>query len=109
MPSTTDREEPAVMRTVKKSDVTYGQLERTLRGLGFEVFTGKNMLGAPYIGFEDKENDAVILVRWGEKEESLNAIDLLSATRTLEGRGVMNGETFHRLLREAAQKERQAA
>lgn len=97
------------MRTVKKSDVTYAQLETALRTLGFDVSSGANTFGFPYVRYENDTDDAIILIRGGAMDERLNAIDLLSAERTVEGRGVADLETFHRLLREAAQKEAQAA
>lgn len=97
------------MRTIKKSDVTYGQLEAVLQKLGFDRSQSTNSLGATALRFQNAEAGATILLREGTREEPLNAADLLSAERTLEGRGVVGREAFHRLLREAATKDAQAA
>jgi hypothetical protein len=97
------------MRTIKKSDVTYGQLEAALQKLGFDVSQGTNSLGFPSLRFQNTAAGAVILLRAGAPEEALNAADLLSGESTLEGRGVAGRETFHRLLHEAAPKDAQAA
>lgn len=86
------------MREVKKSDVTYDQLDHVLASLDFTVYRGKNGFGFPFVRYENAEADAVVLLRGGNPDEHLNAIDLLSAQRTLEARGVIDGSSFLRLL-----------
>jgi hypothetical protein len=97
------------MKTVKKSDVTYAQLDATLRSLGFEASAVTNMLGFPGVCYENTEADTIIALRAGKPNELLNAIDLLSAEITIEGRGVVDRETFGRLLRENSREVALAA
>jgi len=97
------------MQTVKKSKITYRQLDQALQAMGFTVSSGINNFGLPLIRYEKTAEDAVILLRGGEDEELVNAIDLLSAERTIEGRGVSSQETFYRLLSDASTSTARAA
>jgi len=89
--------------------VNYGDLARALSALGFKEHTGKTDLGIPYRAFYHKACDAFIGLPDMSNGESLEPVHLRVAEKTVEGRGVADVETFHRLLREAAQKEAQAA
>ena len=97
------------MQAVKKSKITYHQLDHALRQMGFHVSRGLNNFGLPLIRYEKTGEDAVIAIRGGGDEELVNAIDILSAEKTIEGRGVADRETFHRLLGDSAGSHAKAA
>lgn len=97
------------MQTAKKSRITYSQLDHALQTLGFRVFSGTNAFGLPFVRYEKTAEDAIILIRGGEEEELVNAVDLLSAERTVEGRGVADRDEFYRLLSITTESTAQAA
>jgi len=94
---------------MKKSNVTYQELDTILRSLDFEKSTGKNAFGFFHLRYENRACDAIILIRSGEAEDYLYAIDLHIVERTIENRGVMSQQGFSKLLKEATSEQKQAA
>lgn len=90
-------------------DSTYGALDQTLIALGFHATHGKNNFGLPYVIYDNRECDATIALPERPKDELMYGGHLIVAEKTVEGRGVADKETFHRLLHEAAQTEAQVA
>ncbi len=61
------------------------------------------------IRYEQREWDAQICLPVRLKDELMYGGHFIVAERTVEDRGVADTETFHRMLREAAQNETQVA
>ena len=90
------------MTVEKIVSTTYGVLEQALFQLGFVASYGKNGLGFPFVMYERRDCDAQIYLPVRPKDELMYGGHFIVAERTVEGRGVADSETFHRLLREAA-------
>jgi hypothetical protein len=87
----------------------YGELRQALAALNFEEHTGKNEFNAPFRAFYRRDADALIVVPDKPDAAPLEPIYLRSAERTVEEWNIADSATLFKLLREAAQKEMQAA
>ncbi len=94
---------------MKKSNITFQQLDMVLRSSNFDKGIGVNAFGIQHLHYENTEYDAIILVPSGAAGEYVSALDIHSAERTMEGRGVMSREMFFKLLRESGDNRKQAA
>ena len=90
-------------------NTTYGVLEQVLLKLGFQATYGTNEFGLPYVVYDNRECDAIISLPARPQTELMYGGHFIVAEKTVIGRGVTDPETFHKLLREVAQKEVQAA
>ena len=90
-------------------NTTYGALDQTLLGLGFQTTFKTNEFGLPYVIYENQEYKAVISIPARPQEELMYGGHLVVAEKTVEGQGVADRETFHHLLREASIKTTRAA
>ena len=68
---------------MRKSDVTYGQLEAAFKDLGFQATYGEYPRGAFYVRFASDQDDTIVLLKSGKQEEHVDAADILSAAITL--------------------------
>jgi len=94
---------------MKKSDVTFQQLDLVLHTLNFKRKMGVNAFGIPHSGYVNTEYDAVILVPLGAADEFLLALDLHSVEKTIENRGVLSRQAFAKLLNAITREQKQAA
>jgi len=83
---------------MRKSNVTYGQLETAFQELGFHVTRGEYPPRKSYVRFTSDGDDTVVLLKGGKEDQPVDAADILSAAITLDGKGVSNREKFARLL-----------
>jgi len=94
---------------MKKSDVTYGQLESAFQELGFKAIYGEYPKGVNYVRYESGQDDTIVVLKSLGIDELVDAIDILSAQITLDGRGVIDREGFTRLLRRHTPEAMKAA
>ena len=77
---------------VKKNDVTYGQLERVLRGFGFTCRPGnRNPPGRIY---EHKQTGAIVALPAFSETEEVYPHHLLTARMALDDFGIAGPTTF---------------
>ena len=94
---------------MKFSTVTFKQMDAILQSMNFEKSTGTNAFGFTHLRYENKECDAIVLIRSGAEEDYLYAIDLHSVEKTIENRGVMSQRAFAKLLNATTREQKQAA
>ncbi|MBV9850135.1 MAG: hypothetical protein JO250_10720 [Armatimonadetes bacterium] len=91
------------------SEYNYAQLARALAKLGFSESRGKTDLNIPYRAYDNPEHEAWTMLPDLADDERVEHVYLRRVERVLEEHGIVDSETFHRLIQEAAQKEPHAA
>jgi hypothetical protein len=84
---------------MKRTQVTYGQLDRVLRGLGFSCRIAKNE--PPARVYEHKESGAIILLPTYPEKDRVFDYHLAEVRIMLDGFGVADPSVFEAQLQKA--------
>jgi hypothetical protein len=84
---------------MKRTDVTYGQLDKVLRALGFSCRPA--MLEVPALLYEDKESGALIILPPFPENDRVLEYHLIMVRTTLDSFGIADPAVFAAKLKKA--------